>query len=81
MDYRDAPPEAFDAISSIGLTEHIGVRSYGRTSAPSPTGCVPAGGCSTTASPGRTTTRRTGPAPFIDRYVFPDGELAGPGRA
>ena len=61
MDYRDAPLEAFDAISSIGLTEHIGVRSYGAYfGAPPPTGCVLAGGCSTTASLARTIGRRTG---------------------
>ena len=28
MDYRDAPTETFDAVSSIGLTEHIGVGKY-----------------------------------------------------
>ncbi|MGH3425453.1 MAG: SAM-dependent methyltransferase, partial [Nocardioidaceae bacterium] len=27
-DYRDVPEGEFDAISSIGLTEHIGVRNY-----------------------------------------------------
>ena len=28
MDYRDVTETNFDAISSIGLTEHIGVRNY-----------------------------------------------------
>ena len=28
LDYRDVPETGFDAISSIGLTEHIGVRNY-----------------------------------------------------
>ncbi len=28
LDYRDVPETGFDAISSIGLTEHIGVRKY-----------------------------------------------------
>ena len=27
-DYRDVPETGFDAVSSIGLTEHIGVRNY-----------------------------------------------------
>ena len=27
-DYRDVPDTGFDAVSSIGLTEHIGVRNY-----------------------------------------------------
>ena len=38
-----------------------------------------AAGCSTTASPGPTTPSRDTGA-FIDRYVFPDGELTGSGR-
>ena len=28
LDYRDVPETGFDAVSSIGLTEHIGVRNY-----------------------------------------------------
>src|SRR5690349_25102463 len=28
LDYRDVEETAFDAVSSIGLTEHIGVRNY-----------------------------------------------------
>ena len=28
MDYRDVRETGFDAVSSIGLTEHIGVRNY-----------------------------------------------------
>ncbi|MBZ4275954.1 class I SAM-dependent methyltransferase, partial [Mycobacterium tuberculosis] len=27
-DYRDVPETDFDAVSSIGLTEHIGVHNY-----------------------------------------------------
>ena len=43
------------------------------------TGCARAACCSTTASPAPTTSRQeTGH--FIDRYVFPDGELIGSGR-
>jgi cyclopropane-fatty-acyl-phospholipid synthase len=78
-DYRDVQERGFDAVSSIGLTEHVGVRNY-----PSyfkflydrlkPTGrllnhCI-------TRSDNRP--RQTGA--FIDRYVFPDGELTGSGR-
>jgi cyclopropane-fatty-acyl-phospholipid synthase len=80
LDYRDAPPEQFDAISSIGLTEHIGVRNY-----PAYFGALrgrlkPGGRllnhCITRAD--NRAPHRSGA--FIDRYVFPDGELAGPGR-
>ncbi|MFG1899341.1 class I SAM-dependent methyltransferase [Micromonospora carbonacea] len=80
LDYRDAPREQFDVISSIGLTEHIGVRNY-------PAyfralgGRLRVGGrllnhCITRAD--NRAPHRSGA--FIDRYVFPDGELAGPGR-
>ena len=79
-DYRDAPGEDYDAISSIGLTEHVGVRNY-------PTyfsflrGKLRDGGrllnhCIT--RPHNKARARTGA--FIDRYVFPDGELTGSGR-
>ncbi|WDZ87058.1 class I SAM-dependent methyltransferase [Micromonospora cathayae] len=80
LDYRDAPTGPFDAISSIGLTEHVGVRHY-----PAYFGALwqrlRVGGrllnhCITRAD--NRAPHRSGL--FIDRYVFPDGELAGPGR-
>src|SRR5215213_4614606 len=71
-DYRDAPESQFDAISSIGLTEHIGrgnLRSY---FASLHTRLRPEGRllnhCITEP---RTPTKRLDP--FIARYVFPDG--------
>jgi cyclopropane-fatty-acyl-phospholipid synthase len=80
MDYRDVPEAGFDAVSSIGLTEHIGkthlpgyfaflfskLRPQGRL----------LNHCITrpdNSSPARVT------GGFIYRYVFPDGELEGPG--
>jgi cyclopropane-fatty-acyl-phospholipid synthase len=79
-DYRDAPGDGYDAISSIGLTEHVGVRNY-RTYFSFLRGKLRDGGrllnhCIT--RPHNNTRVRTGP--FIDRYVFPDGELTGSGR-
>ena len=76
LDYRDTPAAQFDAVSSIGLTEHLG-----RAALPAyfrflrEPAAARAGGCSTTASPSRArpTTRRLDP--FIARYVFPDGQL------
>ncbi len=80
LDYRDVPETGFDAVSSIGLTEHIGkaqlpgyfrflsgkLRPQGRLL----NHCI-------------TRPDNTGPARvtdgFIYRYVFPDGELEGPG--
>jgi len=79
LDYRDVVETGFDAVSSIGLTEHIGVDQY-----PSYFGfigdkLVPGGRllnhCIT--RPDNTPTQ-TGA--FIDRYVFPDGELIGSGK-
>jgi cyclopropane-fatty-acyl-phospholipid synthase len=80
LDYRDVAETDFDAISSIGLTEHIGkaqlpgyfsflyskLRPEGRLL----NHCI-------------TRPDNAGPGivkdGFINRYVFPDGELEGPG--
>ncbi|NPC98349.1 cyclopropane-fatty-acyl-phospholipid synthase family protein [Nocardioides sp. zg-DK7169] len=79
LDYRLVEEDGFDAVSSIGLTEHIGVRNY-----PAYFGWIrdrlrPGGRllnhCITRAD----NTGRATAGPFIDRYVFPDGELAGSG--
>lgn len=79
-DYRDAPDTAYDAVSSVGLLEHVGLAQY-----PSyfrfvkdklrPGGrllnhCITRVDNRTSRLPGQ----------FIDRYVFPDGELTGSGR-
>ena len=61
LDYRDVPETGFDAVSSIGLTEHIGKAQLpGYFSLPARQAAARAGGCSTTASPGRTTTSPRG---------------------
>ncbi len=79
-DYRDVTEGGFDAISSIGLTEHVGVRNYGKYFAFLHDHLREGGRllnhCITRAD-GRADFR---PEPFTDRYVFPDGELAAPGR-
>ncbi|GAA3461464.1 class I SAM-dependent methyltransferase [Saccharothrix longispora] len=80
LDYRDVRDNGFDAISSIGLTEHIGkaklpayFRSLHRKLKP---GGRLLNHCITRAD-NRQRARTGG---FIDRYVFPDGELVGPGH-
>ncbi|AUH67699.1 MULTISPECIES: class I SAM-dependent methyltransferase [Gordonia] len=78
-DYRDVTETGFDAISSIGLTEHIGVANY-----PKYFGFmrdkVRTGGLILNHSITRPDNRsRSKAGPFIDRYVFPDGELTGSG--
>lgn len=78
MDYRDVPEGAFDAVSSIGLTEHIGVRHYPAYFTALREKLRPGGRllnhCIT-----RPHNRRRETGAFIDRYVFPDGELIGSG--
>jgi cyclopropane-fatty-acyl-phospholipid synthase len=78
-DYRDVPDTGFDAVSSIGLTEHIGVRNYPAYFGFLGEKLVPGGRllnhCIT-----RSDNLATDTGAFIDRYVFPDGELTGSGR-
>src|SRR6201996_1712463 len=80
LDYRDVPETGFDAVSSIGLTEHIG-----KANLPSYFAFLfaklKAGGrllnhCITRPDNTEPAIRLRG---VINRYVFPDGELEGPG--
>ena len=80
-DYRDVTDAGFDAISSIGLTEHIGIEqipSYARFLAGK---LVDKGRllnhCITRPDDHSPAISKRG---FIPRYVFPDGELPGVGR-
>jgi len=78
MDYRDVPEAGFHAVSSIGLTEHVGRRNYAAYFAGIQAKLRPGGRmlnhCITRPN-GRVRAKAGG---FIDRYIFPDGELAGP---
>jgi cyclopropane-fatty-acyl-phospholipid synthase len=80
LDYRDVPESDFDAISSIGLTEHIGKQNVPAYFA-FLNGKLKVGGRMLNHS--ITRPDNTGPSikkdGFINRYVFPDGELEGPG--
>lgn len=79
QDYREVPERDFDAISSIGVTEHIGRANYPayfatlrallKPGAPLLNHCI--------TRPDNAPNVRAGA--FIDRYIFPDGELAGAG--
>ena len=74
QDYRDVAGEQFDAISSIGMFEHVGSE---RTAEYFSTlrALLPAHGRllnHAISSPGGS---RIGKRSFIGRYVFPDGEL------
>ncbi|GAB2928181.1 class I SAM-dependent methyltransferase [Rhodococcus aerolatus] len=79
-DYRDITDTGFDAISSIGLTEHIGVHNYPAYFASLLAKLRPEGRLLNhciTRPENRSSTKA---GAFIDRYVFPDGELTGSGR-
>jgi cyclopropane-fatty-acyl-phospholipid synthase len=75
LDYRDAPEEQFDAISSIGLTEHIGKANLPSYFAALYRRLRPEGRLlnHSITQPRTPLTRRLDP--FIARYVFPDGQL------
>ncbi|HVA28689.1 MAG TPA: cyclopropane-fatty-acyl-phospholipid synthase family protein [Candidatus Baltobacteraceae bacterium] len=74
-DYRDLGGESFDRIASIGMVEHVGRAKqpeYYRSAfaALRPGGLFLNHGIAE-QSPGR----NVGPNGFIERYVFPDGDL------
>jgi cyclopropane-fatty-acyl-phospholipid synthase len=81
MDYRDVTETGFDAVSSIGLTEHIGKDNlasyfsflYGKLK---PGGRL-LNHCITRPTGTEKTFNKGG---FINRYVFPDGELESVGH-
>jgi cyclopropane-fatty-acyl-phospholipid synthase len=77
QDYRDVDDRPFDAISSIGMFEHVGLARLGNYFDQVSRLLVSGGRVVNHAI------SRTGPAQrerlhragFLDRYVFPDGEL------
>jgi cyclopropane-fatty-acyl-phospholipid synthase len=74
QDYRDLSGESFDAISSIGMSEHVGHGRLDRYFTTLRSVLVPKGRLLNHAisSVGGSTLGRTS---FVGRYVFPDGEL------
>jgi cyclopropane-fatty-acyl-phospholipid synthase len=81
LDYRDVTEGDFDAISSIGLTEHVGKAQLPAYFAFLHEKLNPRGRLlnhSITRPDNEQPALRRGG--FLDRYVFPDGELLGPGH-
>ncbi|WP_132992440.1 class I SAM-dependent methyltransferase [Gordonia zhaorongruii] len=78
-DYRDVTESGFDAISSIGLTEHIGLANYPKYFAFMRDKIRPGGMILNHSITRADNRQRSKAGPFIDRYVFPDGELTGSG--
>ncbi|MCI1223366.1 MAG: cyclopropane-fatty-acyl-phospholipid synthase family protein [Bifidobacterium subtile] len=80
MDYRDVPEGDFDAICSLGMMEHVGFKHYPSYFKEILDKLKPNG---TLLNHQITRTRSTDgktAGQFIDRYIFPDGELASPGE-
>ncbi|AJT66636.1 putative fatty acid methyltransferase [Streptomyces lydicus] len=82
QDYREIKDEPFDAISSIGMAEHVGQAQYAEYASALYALLRPGGRLLN-----HQIARRPLPDEeayrvdeFIDRYVFPDGELAPVGR-
>ena len=80
-DYRDVREREFDAVSSIGLIEHIGVKNYPAyfrflRSRLRPGGRLLNHGITRPDNKHPGLPQRG----FIGRYVFPDGELTGSGH-
>jgi cyclopropane-fatty-acyl-phospholipid synthase len=82
QDYRDVDDEPFDAISSIGMFEHVGLERLAEYidrlfALLRPAGRLLNHGISRPHGRDR---QRFDPHSFIDHYVFPDGELHEVGR-
>lgn len=78
QDYREIPDGPYDAISSVGMAEHVGSEQYLRY-AQGLYGLLAPGGRLLNHQIARRPSRPGEPyalSPFIARYVFPDGELA-----
>jgi cyclopropane-fatty-acyl-phospholipid synthase len=78
-DYRDVTESGFDAVSSIGLTEHIGKANLPAYFSFLAGKLRPEGRLLNHCITRPTTTESNRFGGFIDRYVFPDGELEGVG--
>ena len=79
QDYRDLGQDTFDAISSIGMFEHVGAAMTGEYFTTLHRLLRPKGRLLNHAisHAGDST---MGPRSFVGRYVFPDGELLDVGR-
>ncbi len=72
QDYRDLN-ERFDRIASVGMFEHVGPKNY-RTYMEVAQRCLADGGLFLLHTIGKNR-RDTTPDPWIDKYIFPNGEL------
>ncbi|WP_372408099.1 class I SAM-dependent methyltransferase [Streptomyces luteireticuli] len=82
QDYREISDGPFDAVSSIGMAEHVGRARYAEYAAALHALLKPGGRLLNHQIARRPLKDEEGYQvdEFIDRYVFPDGELAPVGR-
>ncbi|PZA20072.1 SAM-dependent methyltransferase, partial [Modestobacter versicolor] len=80
QDYRAVEDEPFDAISSIGMAEHVGRAQMPEYVAQLTRLLRPGGRLLNHAINWNAGTSTWNPDTFIARYVFPDGELLGLGE-
>ncbi len=80
QDYRELGGEQFDAVSSVGMSEHVGSKRLDEYYATLRAALLPRGRLLNHAisSVGGS---RLGRTSFIGRYVFPDGELIDVGES
>lgn len=77
QDYRELN-EPFDAIASIGMFEHVGRKNY-RTYMETAHRCLGKGGLFLLHTIGKNM-RKSVPDPWIDKYIFPNGDLPSIGQ-
>jgi len=76
-DYRELPADAcYDRVASVGMFEHIGVRNFGTYFGTVRRVLRPGGLFLNHGITNDTGWRRTPLTRFVNRYIFPDGELA-----
>lgn len=80
MDYRDVPEGDFDAICSIGMMEHVGFKHYPSYFKEIFDKLKPNGRLLNHQITRVNSTTGKAAGEFIDRYIFPDGQLASPGE-
>jgi cyclopropane-fatty-acyl-phospholipid synthase len=80
LDYRDVAESGFDAVSSIGLTEHIGKAKLAGYFRSLHDKLRPGGRLLNHCITRPDNTQPTKVGGFLNRYVFPDGELESPGH-
>lgn len=80
QDYRDIPEEDFDGICSLGMMEHVGIKHYPHYFEEIYKKLKPGARLLNHQITRVNSYTGNSADSFIDRYIFPDGELASPGE-